>query len=184
MAGRRYSAEECKAIHSRLQTLSLPALDELFRSGKVPKFENIQGKTSGAWLAKPAQDYWWAKWFIQVFLASPWARWTGKVFLTAFDAHRHGRGANLFRNKVRPVRYKLETFIKRAEVDENDCLTLKYPVGSIMYGLIDDIRQIDDGVLLGQMHYRFPWQRSRTFIGYFVLCTLRDDTWADTVGAG
>ena len=45
-----------------------------------------------------------------------------------------------------------------------------------MYGLIDDVRQIDDGVLLGQMHFRFPWQRSRTFIGYFVLCVIHAET--------
>ncbi|TIL43296.1 hypothetical protein [Mesorhizobium sp.] len=168
----RYSVEESKGIHIRLQRLGLPALDELFRSGKVPNFEDIKGETSGAWLAKPARDYWWADWFIKVFLASPWARWTGKVFLTRFDRKLHGRGANLFSNRIRPVRYRLETFIKRAEVDENDCLTLRYPFGSIMYGLIDDVRQIEDGVLLGQMHYKFPWQRGRIFIGYFVLCVL------------
>jgi hypothetical protein len=173
MTGRKYSPEESRAVHARLQALTLRDLDELFRSGEVPRFEEVQGETSGAWLAKPPQDYWWARWFIRIFLASPWARWTGKAFLTPFDQHTRGRGANVFANKVRPVRYRLETFIKKAEVDERNCLTLRYRFGSIMYGLIDDVRRIEDGVLLGQMHYRFPWQRRRTFIGYFSLCVLR-----------
>ncbi len=111
--------------------------------------------------------------FIKVFLASPWARWSGKGFFTPFGEQEIGRGANLFQNRFRPVRYKLDTFIKKAEVDDNSCLTLKYPLGSIMYGLIDDVRVIEDGVFLGQMHFKFFWRRSRVFIGYFVLCALK-----------
>lgn len=158
-----------------MQFLSLSDLDKRFASGIVPLFEDIAGETSGSWLAKPPKDYWWAKWFIKVFLDSPWARWTGKAFFTRFDANHRGKGANLFRNKFRPIRYRLETYIKKTEVDENPCLALEYTFGSIMWGLIDDVRQIDDGILLGQMHYRFAWQKSRTFIGYFLLCTLQSD---------
>jgi hypothetical protein len=79
---------------------------------------------------------------------------------------------NLFRNRLWPRRYRLETYIKGAEADHEPCLTLEYPFPSLMYGLIDDVRKIDDGVLLGQMLYKFPWRKGRLFLGYFLLCAL------------
>ena len=171
--GKRYIQAESKAIHTELQALSLEQLDAKFRHGEVPLFEEIEGHTAGAWLAKSPNSYWWAESFIKVFLNSPWARWTGKGFFTPFDHDRRGKGGNLFNNHFGRVRYRLATYIKKAEVDENKVLVLRYPKFSLMYGLIDDVRKIDDGVFLGQMHYRFPWQKSRIFIGYFVLCSLR-----------
>lgn len=169
---KRFTQEEAQANIARLGPFSQGDLDSMFREGRVPDFEEIEGRTAGGWLAKPPEHYWWSDLFIKVFLASPWARWSGKGFFTPFGEKKIGRGANLFRNRFRPVRYKLDTFIKKAEVDDNPCLTLRYPFGSIMYGLIDDVRTTEDGVFLGQMHFKFFWRRDRVFIGYFVLCAL------------
>jgi hypothetical protein len=171
----RYSYEEATPIITRLQQHPLSRLDLLFKDAGVPTFEEIEGRTAGGWLARSPKDYWWARLFIKVFLDSPWARWSGKGFFTPFDKEKRGRGANLFRNQFKPIRYPLETYIKVAEVDDNLCLTLEYPFGSLMYGLIDDVRKIEDGVFLGQMQYKFPWQKKRLFLGYFVLCALQPD---------
>lgn len=169
----RFTQEEAQAVIQRLMPLTFEDLNSIFRDGEVPSFGEIEGRTAGEWLAKSAKNYWWANVFIKLFLNSPWARWSGKGFFTPFsDIDVVGRGANLFSNRFRPVRYTLDTFIKKAETDNNPCLTLRYPFGSIMYGLIDDVRRIENGVFLGQMHYRFFWRKDRVFIGYFALCAL------------
>lgn len=191
MNPKRFTEEEAQAVIAKLGPNTLVELDSRFREGRVPAFEEIEGRTAGGWLAKSREDYWWSNLFIKVFLDSPWARWSGKGFITSFGERKSGgehesggehrsageeklgRGANLFRNRFRPVRYRLDTFIKKAEADDSPCLTLRYPLGSIMYGLIDDVRVIDDGVFLGQMYYKFLWRRHRVFIGYFVLCALK-----------
>ena len=147
---KRFIHEEAQATITRLGPFSQGELDSMFSEGKVPDYEEIVGKTAGGWLAKPSENYWWSDLFIKVFLASPWARWSGKGFFTPFGEQEIGRGANLFQNRFRPVRYKLDTFIKKA-----------------------DVRVIEDGVFLGQMHFKFFWRRSRVFIGYFVLCALK-----------
>ncbi len=43
------------------------------------------------------------------------------------------------------------------QVDGDDCLRLEYPFGSIMWGLIDAVRRIDEGVFLGQVHLSSQW---------------------------
>lgn len=173
----RYTQEQADAIIKRLMPHTVGDLDGLYADAVVPAFEEVQGRTAGAWLAKAPKNYWWSNAFIKVFLNSPWARWSGKGFFTPFgqmESGDWGRGANLFRNRFRPIRYKLDTFVKKAEADDNPCLTLRYPFGSVMYGLIDDVRKIENGVLLGQMHFKFFWRKDRVFIGYFVLCVLEE----------
>lgn len=171
-AVKRFTEEEARAVHARLAECSLPELDRRFRAGAVPDFADIEGRTAGAWLARSPANYWWANWFTRVFLDSPWARWTGKGFFASHEETGTGRGANLFDNTFRPVRYPLDTFVQPAQMDGQPCLVLRYPFGSLMYGVIDNLRVIEDGVFLGQILYRFPWGRRRRFIGYFVLCAL------------
>ena len=170
----RFSQEEAEAIHSRMARLSLAELDTLFQDAPPPEFPAIRGNTAGAWLAKPPQDYWWARWFIHVFLDSPWARWSGKGFLTGYQDGARGRGVNLFHNRVRPQRFPMQLYLAPSETDNAPCLVIRYPLGSLMYGLIDEVRQVEDGVFLGRMLYKFPWNKSRLFIGYFVLCALEE----------
>jgi hypothetical protein len=68
----------------------------------------------------------------------------------------------------------MDLLLLPSETDGRQCLVIRYPFGSLMYGLIDEVRQIEDGVFLGQMLYKFPWKRKRIFIGYFVLCALAE----------
>ncbi len=146
-------------------------IDEAFENGGVPTFEEVRGPTLGGWLASQQQP-WWARLFIKITLDNPAARWTGKGFVKPFAMKETGSGINLFNNNVLPLRYQFRTMYRTAEHDGEQCLALRYPFGSVMWGLIDDVRRVDAGVFVGQMVYRFPWQRRRRFIGYFVLCAL------------
>lgn len=76
---------------------------------------------------------------------------------------------NLFANRILPLRYQFETRIRNADIDGKPCLALIYPRGSVMRGLIDDVREIEDGVLLGRMEYRFLSRGTPRFVGYFTL---------------
>ncbi|MEX2446091.1 MAG: hypothetical protein WD734_02040, partial [Dehalococcoidia bacterium] len=95
--------------------------------------------------------------------------WTGKAFVTRFDEDTEGAGVNLFANRWAPLRYQMRTRIQPADRDGRPCLALVYPPGSVMFGLVDDLREIDDGLLLGVMGYLFPWSRRLCFVGYFAL---------------
>ena len=169
---KRFTRQESESVVADLQQNAVDQLDAMFRQGAVPWFNEIEGGTAGAWLAKRT-NHWWAQAFIKLVLDSPWGRWSGKGFLTTFDDAARGRGVNLFYNRFFPARYRLKTYVTKAHVDGEACLRLEYPFGSIMWGLIDDVRRIDEGVFLGQMHFRFPWSRQRIDLGYFVLCALR-----------
>jgi hypothetical protein len=173
-ATRSFRQAEAEAIHTRLAKLSLSELDTQFQAATAPEFPAIQGNTAGAWLAKPPQDYWWARWFIRVFLNSPWARWSGKGFRTSYQDGARGKGVNLFRNRFRPQRFPMDLYLAPSETDGASCLVIRYRPGSLMYGLIDEVRQLEEGVFLGQMLFKFPWRRNRLFIGYFVLCALAE----------
>jgi len=40
-------------------------------------------------------------------------------------------------------------------------------------GMVDDLRRIDDGILLGQNYHKLPWDKEHTFAFYFVMCVLK-----------
>lgn len=167
----RFSSDEAQEKIKELQERSPAALDQRFEEGGVPTFEEIRGPTAGGWLAEHQQP-WWAHLFVRLTLANPLARWTGKGFVIPFGEDRTGSGVNLFDNRVLPLRYQFRTYVRPARYDGDPCLALRYPFGSIMWGLVDDVRRIEEGVFLGRMVYRFPWEWKRRFIGYFVLCAL------------
>ena len=169
---KRFTRQESESVIADLRRLSVDQLDPKFRQGAVPRFNEIEGSTAGDWLAKRAK-HWWAQAFIKLVLDSRWGRWSGKGYSTTFDDAARGRGINLFYNRIFPVRYRFKTYVTEAQMDGEPCLRMEYPFGSIMWGLIDDIRRIDEGVFLGQMHFRFPWRRQRIDLGYFVLCALQ-----------
>lgn len=168
---RRFTRAEAAGIIAQLQRATVEELDGRFASGDVPPFAAIAGDTAGGWLARP-EPRWWAEAFIRFGLDSPWARWTGKRFITPFDEGPIGSGINLFDNRLLPLRYPFRTYIKHAEFDGRPCFTLEYPFLSAMWGLIDDMRRIEPGVLLGRFEFRFPWQKRRRSLGYFVLVAL------------
>jgi len=172
---KRYSDKEAQVIIAKLRKHSFIELHLLFKAGKAPSFEELEGETAGSFLAWNPQNPHWIKFFIDLLFNSPFACWTGKKFFTPFDKEKRGKGVNLFRNRTLPYRFQFDTYIKKAQIDNNFCLALDYRAyPSLMFGLVDDVRKIEDGVFLGQMFYNFPWEKESWFLGYFVLCAFEN----------
>jgi hypothetical protein len=157
-----------------LHSLSLDELERRFRAGRVPRFQDYAGAMDGAWLHRERQP-WWAAIFVRLALDSPWSRWIGKGFVMPFGPSQEGAGANLFSNRIAPLRFQFATRVRPSDLDGRPCVSIIYPRGSLMYGLIDDLREVEDGLLLGYMVYRFPWDRRPRFVGYFGLAHIRPD---------
>lgn len=170
---KRYSSKKAQIIIAKLKKYSFYDLDLLFKKGSVPLFEEVEGDTVGSFLAWNPKNSRWIQFFVKILFNSPFARWTGKKFFAPFSKEKRGKGINLFQNKIMPRRFRFDTYIKKAYIDQNLCLALDYrSYPSLMFGLVDDVRKIEDGVFLGQMHYKFPWKMESRFLGYFVLCSL------------
>ena len=168
---KRFNRKESDPVVADLQRLSIDQLDALFRQGAAPRFKEIEGATAGGLLTRRDRR-WIFKILYQLLLDCRWSRWSGKGFTSTFDDAARGRGVNLFYNRIFPLRYRFKTYVAVAEADGEACLRLEYALGSILWGTIDDMRTINEGVFLGRIHYRFPWRRQRIDLGYFVLCAL------------
>ncbi|MFQ5963852.1 MAG: hypothetical protein ACE5KZ_06170 [Candidatus Scalinduaceae bacterium] len=172
----RYSVTEARAVIEQLRKCSISDLDTLFNVGTLPMFEELEGETAGAILALNPRNPWWLMCMIKILFKSPLGQWTGKKFLTSFDKRKNGYGINLFKSKFIPCLFKFDTYIKNAYVDDKPCLALDYRAHhSLIFGLVDDVRKIKDGLVLGQTYYKFPWRKQMCFVGYFVLCALNKD---------
>lgn len=170
---KRHSLEEASTIIARLRKYSFDDLHLLFKEGKVPLFKEIEGKTAGSFLALNPKTGLWKKLGLKIFFENPLACWTGKKFITPFSEEERGKGINLFQNRILPERFPIDTYVNKSLFDQNLCLTVTYPFfPSRMFGLIDELRRIDDGVFLGQGHHKSPWGKEYSLQGYFVLCAL------------
>ena len=119
---------------------------------------------------------WWRKLGLMIFFDNSLARWTGKRFTTPFDDKKMGEGINLFQNRILPERFPIYTYVNKSLFDQNLCLTVAYPrFPSSLFGLIDQLRKIDEGVFLGQGHHKPLWEREYSLQGYFVLCALNQE---------
>lgn len=171
----KYSKSDARTVISNIKKNDLNTLHLLFSGGSLPVFEEIKGETAGGFLAWNNANPRLMKFSAKILFNSFIGRWTGKKFLSPFDANNRGIGINLFRSRILSNRFPFDTYVKNARSDQKPCLALDYsPYPSLMSGLIDDVRKIDDGVFLGQMHYKFPWKKELWFLGYFVLCALQD----------
>ncbi|MBC8553680.1 MAG: hypothetical protein H8D23_29045 [Candidatus Brocadiales bacterium] len=169
----RYSEKEAVAIFEQLKRCSIEDLDTLFDIETLPGFEEIEGDTAGAILALNPQNPWWLKCIIKITFKSPLGLWVGKKFLTSFNEGKKGHGINLFKSRYIPQLFKFNTCIKNADADDKPCLALDYrPYRSLTFGLVDEVRKIGDGQVLGRAYYKFPWRSQTWFVGYFVLCAL------------
>lgn len=174
MLPKQYSLEEAKIIIDRLKKHSFEDLLALFKEGKAPLSEEIEGETAGSFLAWNPQNSLLIKFFTKILFNSPFGRWTGKEFSAPFDGGKRGKGVNLFQSRILSQRFRFDTYIKKARSDSNSCLALDYRLyPSLMSGLVDDLRKIEDGVFLGQMYYKFSMKKELRFLGYFVLCSLK-----------
>jgi hypothetical protein len=169
----RYSETEAIAIIEQLKKCSIDDLDTLFNRETFPLFEDLEGETTGAILALNPENPWWLKCVIKIAFKSPLGQWTGKKFITHFNESKKGLGINLFKNRYFPQLFRIDTYIKNAYVDDKPCLAFDYrPYHLLTFGLVDEVRKIRDGQVLGQAYYKFPWKKQTWFVGYFVLCTL------------
>ncbi len=169
----RYSETEAAAVFEQLKKCSIDDLDTLFNRGTLPEFEEVKGDTAGAILALNPENPWWLTCIIKIVFKSPLGRWTGKKFITPFNREKKGHGINLFKSSYFPQLFKFDTYIKNAYVDDKPCLALDYrPYHLLTYGLVDEVRNIKDGQVLGHAYYKFPWRIEVWFVGYFVLCVL------------
>lgn len=151
-------------------------LDALFEHGETPGPGDCGEETRGRILRwHRGNASWFVRMMVKLLFESPVGRWTGKEFTRAFSEDEKGSGVNLFRSRIRPRRFRFGTYIKEAYRHEGECLALDYgEYRSLMSGLVDDVRKIDGGLLLGQMHYRALFGSERRFMGYFALCPLQD----------
>lgn len=169
---KRHSRRDAQAIIAKYKKYSFDELHRLFEQGKAPIFEEIEGNTTGSFLALNPKTGWWRKLGLKIFFDNPLARWTGKRFTTPFYEEKMGKGINLFQNRILPQRFPIDTYVKKSLSDQNLCLTIAYPhFPSRMFGLLDELRRIDDGVFLGQGYHKLLWGKEHSLQGYFVLCT-------------
>ncbi len=172
----RYSEAEARSIIEQFKKSSIDDLNTIFNREALPEFETLEGDTAGAILALNPQNPWWLACVIKIAFKSPLGQWTGKKFITSFSEGKKGHGINLFKSKHFPQLFKFDTYIKNAYVDDNPCIAFDYrPYHLLTFGLVDEIRKIREGLVLGKAYYKFPWRRQTWFIGYFVLCTLDTD---------
>ena len=165
--------EDAQTIIARFRDYSFDELHPLFKEGETPLFEEIEGDTVGSFLALNPKTGPWRKLGLRIFFDNPVARWKGKRFITPFDEEKRGKGINLFRNRILPQRFPIETYVSKSLFDQNPCLSIAYPrFPSRLFGLVDQLRRIDNGVLLGQGHHKPPLGKEYSLEGYFVLCAL------------
>ena len=167
------STEDVQTIIARFREYSFDDLHPLFEEGKTPLFKEIEGDTVGSFLVLNPKTGLWRKLALKIFFDNPLARWKGKRFVTLFDEEKRGKGINLFRNRILPQRFLIDTYVNKSLFDQNPCLSITYPhFPSRMFGLVDQLRRIDNGVFLGQGHHKLPWGKEYSLQGYFVLCAL------------
>jgi len=150
----------------RFQDLTLRSFDELqayFRDGTLPDLREMTGDTEGQFLAWHPR----AGWLMKVIVRVLFRRWLGKRFQIRQSDSDSGVGINLFEDGA--LRYGFRTYPSAARTDGAPCLRLDYNIGGLMRGLADDVRKIADGLVLGQIHYRFFWQQKHRFYLYFAL---------------
>jgi len=172
----RYSETEARSIIEKFKKNSIDDLDTLFNRGALPEFETLEGDTAGVILALNSENPWCLTCVIKIAFKSPLGRWTGKKFNTLYNESKKGHGINLFKSRYFPQLFRFDTYIKNAYVDDKPCLALDYRSYHLLtFGLVDEVREIREGIVLGRAYYKFPWKRQLWFVGYFVLCTLNKE---------
>lgn len=169
----RYSKTEAQQIIQEFKKCSMGDLDAIFNRKTLPKFYEIEGETAGAILALNPENPLWLQCAIRIVFKSPLGQWSGKKFIRPFTKEEKGFGINLFKNKIASYLFKFDVCIKNAYVDGEPCLALDYrPYWLSFFCLVDDVRKIRDGLLLGQAYYKLPWGKQMWLVGYFILCAL------------
>ncbi|MEF8873593.1 MAG: hypothetical protein V5A88_02855 [Candidatus Thermoplasmatota archaeon] len=166
-----YTEEEAEEILSDLDKKSLSELESLFKKGNIPSYDDVEGETLGKFIGWNEENPRLVNFFVKLLFESPIGRWTGKEFSESFEDEERGSGINLFQNMLFPQRFPFDTYITEANLDGEPSMSLDYrPYYSLMSRLVDYVRLIKPGVVLGRMHYRYPLKKETSFLGYFSLC--------------
>jgi hypothetical protein len=99
---KRHSIEDAQKVIAKFKKYSFDDCHKLFREGRAPSFDEIEGDTTGSFLALNPKAGWWRKAALAIAFDNPLARWTGKRFISPFDEVKRGRGTNIFRNRIFP----------------------------------------------------------------------------------
>jgi len=173
---KRHTRAEAQEVMRRLKELSCEELNGLFKQGRVPAFEEIEGKNPGIELKWHPRNPVINKLGWRFYGNNPLARWAGMEFIEPFNSDKKGNGYNLYQNRFWKRRYKYETYIDRAVSDNEPCLRINYRFPSPMFTGFDDARMIDDGVLLA-LAYAKREQISKSIPGfYWVSVTVEQQT--------
>ncbi len=175
---KRYSQQDAQAILAKFQEYSFDALHQMFKEGKVPTFDEIEGDTVGSisffvWNPKTPR---WRRFVLRIWADNLLYHWAGKRFVSTFDQGKRGRGKLLFRSRFVSSATSFDTYIKKALFDQAPCLGLDYcylPMS--ITGTVEDLRRIDDGIFLAQSYQKLPWDKEHSLAFYFVLCALEKD---------
>jgi len=152
------------ATFENLQARSFEELHAYFGAGTAPSLEEMTGDTRGVFLAWNPQACWLMKTWVRWMFRS----WLGKRFFAAPAADASSHGINLFSDDP-ATRYAFRTYLGPARIDRAPCLKLDYNIPGSLRGLVDDVRRVADGLVLGQINYRFFWQHDPAFYLYFTL---------------
>ncbi|HEY6271769.1 MAG TPA: hypothetical protein VIX19_07225 [Terriglobales bacterium] len=152
------------ATFDNLQARSFEELHPYFREGTAPSLDEMTGDARGVFLAWNPE----ASWLMKVFVRWMFRRWLGKRFFPVQTADPSGHGINLFSDDP-TTRYAFQTYLGTARMDGAACLILDYNVQGSLRGLVDDVKKVAEGLVLGQINYKFFWQHAPTFYLYFTL---------------
>lgn len=147
-----------------LQARSFDELHTSFRQGSAPTPEEMTGDTRGVFLAWNPRAFFLMKWLVKWMFR----HWLGKRFFSPLGAEQAGSGINLFSDGT-GTRYPFKTYPATARFDGAPCLCLDYNVEGSLRGLVDDVKKVGEGLVLGQINYKFFWQSQLTFYLYFTL---------------
>lgn len=170
----RYSKTEAAVILDEYRNMSFDELSTKFTNdGTLFNFSEIAGKTSGAFVEMDPN-------FTQSVGTSELtkfiderSRWAGKNFLTPFGDENVGSGINMFNNKlILKTAFRFKTYnINSIPFDGKPCLYLDYS-GTVVSGITDYLRKVEDGVFLGQVYTKTPGTNKLKLMGYFTLVAL------------
>ena len=164
--GKAYRQGDDMLPKHRFEDLRQRTFDELetyFHQGTAPTLQEMTGDTDGQFLAwRPGSG-----WPMKVIVWFLFRKWLGKRFHQSKPDTSSSEGINLFQGGS--LRYAFRTYVCPGRTDGAPCLRLDYSIDGLMRGLVDDVRTIDGGLVLGQIHYRFFWQKEPIFYLYFAL---------------
>ncbi len=138
----------------RLNSLSIPEIEKLYRTLEAPSIEEMRGEYRGGYIGAGhiITDLIWKS----VAWNPLMGIWQGKAFEPV--SRTEGRGFNVTRRSGRTVRkWPMRTTMSASFIDGGAVFLLDYPFYSSLAGLAkmtDEIRKINEKLYLGIGHWK------------------------------